>query len=103
MANQEIYDQWTKFINDNKYKKYFRSDDDEWNDKFDQLKKYIDDNDKRPPSHDKDVNIKALGMWMAHQQNNYNKKMHSMTKPDLYEKWHDFITDVPYGKYFKVK
>ena len=31
MLNEEIYNKWNSFINDIKYKKYFQSNEDEWN------------------------------------------------------------------------
>lgn len=48
MSNPIIYDKWTSFINEDKYKQYFLSCDDVWYDKLNQTKKYIDEHNKRP-------------------------------------------------------
>ena len=58
MTNEEIYKIWTEFINSDKYKEYFISNENSWKLKLNELKKYIDDNNKRPSTHDKNKQIK---------------------------------------------
>ena len=61
MKNQEIYDKWTEFINDDKYNKYFLSEEQMWVDKLSILKKYIDDNNKYPSHGSKNIETRKLG------------------------------------------
>ena len=100
MKNPDIYDKWTKFITSEKYKKYFMSNEEEWNNKFNEVKQYIDENNKTPSTHDKNKDIKALGGWVSHQQENYKSKKTIMKNPDIYDKWIKFITSEKYKKYF---
>ena len=92
MKNDEIYNQWTDFINDSKYSKYFLSNEEQWNIKLEEVKKYIDENDKRP--------IKQLATWINTQLHNYNKVKKSMKNDEIYKQWTDFINDPKYSKYF---
>jgi hypothetical protein len=62
MKTKKIYDTWTKFINDEKYKKYFISNKELWYNKFDKIILYIDLNNKIPSKTDKDNDIKELGI-----------------------------------------
>ena len=74
MANELIYNKWTKFINEEKYKEYFLSNEDVWINRLDDVKKYIDENDQRPSQYDKEEKIKQLGQWISHQITNYKSK-----------------------------
>ena len=100
MSNPEIYKQWTEFINNEKYKKYFISDEDEWILRLNELKKYIDDNNKRP-SGSKNSNDKLLAGWSSNQQTNYNNKIKNMNDENIYNKWTEFINDKKYKIYFQ--
>lgn len=40
-----------------------------WYDTLEKVKSYMDTNDKRPSSTDKDSEIKQLGCWICHQLN----------------------------------
>ena len=39
MSNEEIYNKWIEFINDNKYKIYFQSNEDNWIEILNEVKK----------------------------------------------------------------
>lgn len=41
---------------------------------FNELKAYINENNKRPSRNDRNVNIKELSYWLDHQLNNYKNK-----------------------------
>jgi DNA repair protein RadD len=101
MKNEEIYNKWTEFIISEKYKKYFQSAEDDWNESLNQVIQYIDTNLKRPSKHDKDKKIKQLGDWLSNQQNNYNKKIYIMKNEEIYNKWTEFIISEKYKKYFQ--
>jgi superfamily II DNA or RNA helicase len=100
MANEKIYDQWTSFINDNKYKKYFLLDEEEWDTNLVKIKIYIDENHKRPSSNDKNKEIKKLGKWISYQYNNYKTKAYTMSNQEIFNKWSNFINENKYKKYF---
>ena len=100
MLNKEIYDKWTSFINDPKYEQYLLSNEDAWNKLLEEVKKYMDENNKRPSSKDKDDKIKKLTEWLGTQSKNYNKKENIMKTEEIYNKWTEFITSEKYKKYF---
>ncbi len=101
MINDIIREKWENFINDIKYNKYFLSNEEEWLNKLEEVKKYIDENNKRPSAIDKDNNIKKLGNWIGHQVKNYSKKKEIM-KNDMIrgKKWEEFINNIKYKTYF---
>ena len=101
MKNEEIYNKWTEFINDPKYKQYLMSNEESWNESLSQVKKYIDENSKIPSQHDKDKNIKQLGSWISNQKLNYKNKNKIMKNEEIYNKWTEFINDNKYKQYFK--
>jgi len=100
MKNEEIYNQWTEFINDDKYKIYFISNEDVWINTLNQVKKYIDDNNKRPSSEDKNKEIKQFGQWILNQTKNYKNKEHIMKNEEIYNQWDNFMNDDKYKIYF---
>jgi len=101
MKNEKIYNSWTNFINDNKYKQYFQSNEEIWYEKLNQVIQYIDINNKRPLWYDEDKNIKSLGQWIGTQQNNYKKKNFIMKNEEIYNAWTNFINHNKYKKYFQ--
>jgi hypothetical protein len=98
MENIEIYNEWTKFINDEKYKKYFLTNEDEWIIILNDVKKYIDTNNKRPTSQDKNIIYRKLGNWIIANTKKFKTK--SMNNEEIYKKWTEFINDPIYKKYF---
>ena len=101
MSNPEIYNKWTDFINDDKYKIYFQSNEDYWKERLQQVIKYIDINNKRPSPHDKNANTRSIGQWISDQLKKYKTKNHIMSYPEIYAKWTNFINDDKYKKYFQ--
>jgi len=85
MKNKKIYNKWTTLKET--YKQLFLSNDDIWNNKYDELIEYIDKYDKLPSSHSKNIEIKKLGGWLGRQQENYKNKTKSMNNVKLYNKW----------------
>jgi len=73
-----------------------QNDEEIWMKRLEEVKKYIDNNDKRPSKHDN----KSLSYWLINQQTNYKNKDHIMKIKDIYNKWTDFITCEKYKKYF---
>ncbi len=54
MKNEEIRNEWVEFINDVRYKKEFISNEEIWRSRLEKVKEYIDKEEKRPSSEDKD-------------------------------------------------
>lgn len=103
MKNKIIYDKWTEFISDNKYKnnkKYLIVNENIWNDNLLKLTNYIDTFNKRPSSEDKDGQIMALGCWVLTQVQNYKNKQYNMKHKIIYDKWTEFINNEKYEQYF---
>ena len=100
MKNENIYNKWNEFINNRKYNKYFSDYETEWYNNLEELKKYIDENNKRPIDKDKNSEIKKLAKWLSHQQQNYKNKEHLMKNETIYNKWTYFINENNYKKYF---
>jgi superfamily II DNA or RNA helicase len=101
MKDENIYKEWTNFINDDKYKEYMLSPYDSFIINFNKLKIYIDINNKRPSEDSKDNEIRILGKWTNHQGTNYKKKQQNMKNENIFKIWSDFINDTKYNKYFQ--
>ena len=100
MADENIYNKWNEFINDNKYKKYFLSNEEEWYIKLNIIIDYINTFNKRPSSTNNNTNIKQLGVWIVRQIINYKNKKEIMKNKEIYDAWTTFINDSLYKKYF---
>jgi superfamily II DNA or RNA helicase len=100
MKNEEIYNKWTDFVNDDKYKQYFISNEDLWINKLNEVVNYMNTNNKRPSEHDKNKNVKQLGAWIGTQLQCYKKKEYIMKNEEIYNKWTDFVNDDKYKEYF---
>ena len=98
--NIQIYKQWNEFINDSKYTEYFLSNEEIWYNTFNELKDYININNKKPYDSNIDIKEKKLCKWLSHQQNRYNKKDRIMKIQKIYDTWTNFINDDQYKEYF---
>ena len=97
MKDPEIYNIWSRFLEE--YTEYFENNISKWYATLDEVKKYINENNKKPLSSDKDEKIKVIGNWICHQQQNYLNKEHIMKDPEIYNTWSQFIKD--YEQYFQ--
>jgi hypothetical protein len=102
MGTPEIYDMWTEFINDPRYKEYLLSPEEKWKQTIEKVKEFIDTYGKRPSSTSKNPEEKFLGSWIGHQQKSYTKKIKIMGTPEIYDMWTGFINDPKYSKYFQT-
>jgi superfamily II DNA or RNA helicase len=100
MSYPHIRKLWEDFINDPKYKKYFLSNEEEWKLNLEVVKKYIDDNNKRPSEHNTNIEIKKYGYWITNQLTNYKNKIKIMSNPNIKKLWEEFINDSKYNNYF---
>jgi hypothetical protein len=89
-----------KWCNNNKYKFHFFDNKQKWIDIFNKVKEYIDINDKRPSACDINKQAKSYGKWITQQSENFINKIHIMKDADIYNIWHNFITNKNYNKYF---
>ncbi len=101
MKNKIIYNKWSNFINNEKYNKYFISNEEKWINMFNKLVEHININNKKPSETDKNTYIKELGLWTNYQQNSYKTKKNMMKNEQIYNKWSEFINDNKYNEYFK--
>ena len=72
-----------------------------WNMRLEEVKKYIDENGKRPSSESLNKDVKFLGGWILDQNKNYNKKDRNMKNINNYNKWNEFINSNKYKTYFQ--
>jgi hypothetical protein len=100
MKDNIIYNNWINFINDDKYKEYFLDNNTIWLNTFEKVKKYIDNNNKKPSAMSKNSNIKTLGYWISTQQKKYKNKIEIMKDNIIYNTWTNFINDDKYKEYF---
>jgi superfamily II DNA or RNA helicase len=100
MKTKNIRKLWEEFINDDKYKEYFLSNEEIWKDNLTKVKKYIDKNNKRPSQSDKDEKVKYLGHWLYTQTTNYKNNKDIMKNENIKKLWEEFINDDKYKEYF---
>ena len=101
MKNKEIYNKWTDFMNDPKYYIAFIHRNEIWNQKFEELKLYIEKYDARPSYDSKIKTVKSLGIWLCSQIKNYENKIESMKDTKKYQAWTEFIKDDKYNFIFR--
>ena len=99
MSNKKIKEDFQNFMNDKLYSKYLLSNTDEWKINLIKLKNYIDKYKKKPPITSKDEDIKQLGLWRSHQQQNYKKNSNIMKDKNIKIIWEEFINDEKYYRY----
>ena len=95
MKNKIHYNLWSKFLE--KYKKYFKDLDEKWNENFENIKQFMDENNKRPIQKSKEKEEKFLGTWLTTQKKNYKNKNNSMNDKERYDLWTVFLKE--YKKY----
>jgi len=91
MKDKNIHSEWTQFMKD--YQQYFFNIVDNWYISLNKVKKYINDNGKKPSVLDEDKEIKKLGRWISTQVANYNKKKYNMKDTNIRSKWTKFMKD----------
>ena len=97
MTDDTIRKLWEDFINDDKYKNYFLTNEEEWKLNLEWVKKYINENKKKPTRKNNDEKI--YGTWITLQVKNYKNKQQIMTDDTIRYLWEDFINE--YKIYFK--
>jgi hypothetical protein len=98
MKNTEIYNLFKQFLLE--YSKYFMSKSEYWINNLNLVKKYINENNKRPFSNNSNKNIASLGNWLQFQIKNYKNQKGMILKTEIKKLWCDFINDNKYKQYF---
>ena len=91
MTDAARYDVWTIFMNE--FKEYLLTDDEIWNNTFDKLKQFMNENEKTPSSTSKNKDENKLGLWILHQITNYKNKQYGMTDAARYDVWTTFMNE----------
>jgi superfamily II DNA or RNA helicase len=96
MKDLQKYNLWTKFLDD--YKEYFKTNDEIWYETLEELKCFIDVNNRKP-------NIKneceiKLYNWIGTQNKNYKIKKNAMYDENKYKLWTNFLEE--YNEHFKL-
>lgn len=97
MKVPQIREKWRQFIEHDDYRKYFLTAAEEWDYNFEQMKKYIETNNKKLSIINPET--KQLCSWFRHQKHNYKYNTNNMKEPDIYNRWTAFIQDPKYSKY----
>ena len=71
-----------------------------WFEKLEKVKRYMDENGRRPTQHNKDMSVRQLGGWIRTQTMNFNKKLCIMKDKNIRNVWYEFINDDKYQEYF---
>ena len=102
MEDENIKKLWENFISDNNYTKYKNvlSHEEDWKIILEKVKKYIDDNNKKPSLKDENIEIRRYNEWIHSQQRNYKKNINIMKDENIKKLWNNFINDIKYKKYF---
>jgi DNA repair protein RadD len=66
---------------------------DTWMNNFEKVKKYIEENKKRPSSESKETNIKTLGIWLSCQIQNFKNKRYNLTNENIYNMFDVFLKE----------
>ena len=103
MKTVEIHALWTETLHDARYRKYLVIDNESvWKAKLEEMKGYMDANNKRPSDHDKNSITKQLGRWVCTQSANYDPNIalckHVMKTVDIHALWTETINDAQIGR-----
>ncbi len=101
--SDETFEKWNEFANDEKYMKYFMTNEEKWKLRLNDVKKMIIENGRRPSQHSKIKNEKKLGLWLRTQMKDSKNRKNILKSEEIYKKWIEFIEDDEFKKYFLNK
>jgi len=90
LNNEYFYKLWDEFIGMNYV--LFKSNEEVWYDKLNELKTYIENHNKLPYNSDKEDNIKSLARWVQTQKRNYIKKQKIMEFENIRKEWENILS-----------
>ena len=91
MNNETRYNLFTQFLEE--YKEYLLTSYEIWVNQLEEVKIFINKNNKSPASTDKDQNIAKLGRWIVEQRINYKNKIKSMNDEPRCKLWEQFLEE----------
>jgi superfamily II DNA or RNA helicase len=98
MTQSETHMKWSQFLED--YKDYFKTDEEKWNERLQELKLFIDKNKKKPTQSSKNTYEKKLGNWIESQNTTYKNKSKGMKLSERCNIWSQFLEE--YKQYFET-
>ena len=94
-GDSKIKEQWNQFINDEKYKIYFISQEEQWIVKLKNCKDFIKENKRRPNTKSEIKEERTMGYWITNQIKNYKNKCEILGESESLQKiWITFISDI---------
>jgi hypothetical protein len=97
MKDDEIFLIWKDFIESEKYKFFFENKEQTWIKNLNEVINYIDLNNSKPTSNNKDLKIKKIAYWLKEQFEIYKNDKIILNK-EITQMWEKFI--IQYKKYF---
>ncbi len=98
MTQSETHMKWSQFLED--YKDYFKTDEEKWNERLQELKLFIDKNKKKPTQSSKNTYEKKIGNWIESQNTTYKNKSKGMKLSERCNIWSQFLEE--YKQYFET-
>ena len=71
-----------------------------WDERFESLKKFIDESKKRPSTHSRNKDEKNIGTWLISQNNYHKNRIYGMKNDKRYNVWSKFTEQ--YSEYFDI-
>ena len=94
---QNYRKQWEDFLE--KYKEYFKTNDERWTERLEEVRTFLDKEKRRPVKEKKTE--KTLGNWLADQIVNYELSTGMFkNNPEICKRWEEFVEK--YKEYFKT-
>jgi hypothetical protein len=91
MAQQEIYDIWSKFEHDYSYA--LKDVDEKWFDNLNDLRDFLQKYKKRPNKRSSNPSEKILGEWLGKQTQNLSQEKNNMKKEHIKCEFLKFMED----------
>ena len=98
VTQSERHMKWCQFLED--YKDYFKTDEEKWNERLQELKLFINKNKKKPTQSSKNTYEKKLGNWIESQNTTYKNNSKGMSSSERCNIWSQFLEE--YKQYFET-
>lgn len=100
--DSKIYNEWKQFIESEKYENFFikSTNTDDWINKLNNVKRYVDENKKRPNEKSKNMTEACNGKWISEQIYNYRNNKYLLKNNETKQIFEKFLGD--YNNYFKI-
>ena len=99
MKNKQICIKWEKFIEE--YSEFFLSKEEIWQNRFNIIIQYIEDNSILPPRSSTNIEVKKMAEWIQHQKQYYKNKSSIFENQDIRLIWEQFVSK--YDKYKTIE